>query len=301
LAHGQLNYKDSVSSKITEITYAGLATVAVVGCPTCHDDSPAHDPHVIGGDYQLGAFPLRVPSGATDYAVVERSSAVGTSDGTSAGNYRSGNACMWCHKSRKDVTNYIIATGSTDAGPSLDITSTSWGPHHGPQTDIYSGKGGYHYSGKTYGNSSHQNFSTGCVQCHMPDVTGNGNYPDHSFYAKTSACTNCHGTLNNFDVLGGQSEVKAELQNLRVALNNLSMLTRDGVGPLNSTDLNDQQWDLDNALPKMGVTIPQAGALYNYFVVARGSAFGVHNPRYTGELLYDSLQAVGGTLPPSRP
>jgi hypothetical protein len=79
------------------------------------------------------------------------------------------------------------------------------------------------------------------------------------------------------------------------------MLTRDGIGPLNSTDVNDQEWDMDNALPKTGVTIPQAGALYNYFVVARGSAFGVHNPRYVGELLYDSLQAVNGTLPPSRP
>ena len=124
LANGQLNYKDSGSGKISEIVYAGQATVAVVGCPTCHDDSPDHDPHLTGKNYEAGDFPLRVPSGTDDYAIVEKSSAVGTSDGTQV-KYRAGNACMWCHKSRKDVTNYILAGTN-------NITSTSWGPHEGP-------------------------------------------------------------------------------------------------------------------------------------------------------------------------
>src|SRR6478735_3692476 len=39
LDHGQINYKDSTSAKISEITYAGQTTVAMVGCATCHDNS----------------------------------------------------------------------------------------------------------------------------------------------------------------------------------------------------------------------------------------------------------------------
>src|SRR6478609_7269914 len=197
LAHGQLNYKDtsSTSGAIKEVTYAGATTVAVVGCNTCHD-AINHDPHLSGADYVPGSFPLRAPVGAEDYAVIERSSAIGTSDGTNAGKFRAGNACMWCHKSRKDVTNYVLAGTNS-------ITSTTWGPHEGPQTDVYSGKGAYEYVPKAYRNSSHTNFSTGCVQCHMPKVAENGNIGNHSFYAQLSACKSCHMDATNFDVSGG--------------------------------------------------------------------------------------------------
>ncbi len=143
-----------------------------------------------------------MPSGNDDYAVVERSSAVGTSDGSSAGKYRAGNACIWCHKSRKDVTNYVLAGSNS-------ITSTTWGPHEGPDADIYSGRGGYEYIPKQYGNASHSNFSKGCVQCHMPPVASNDGIGDHSFYPRISACKNCHATSDDFDVLGGQDQSQA--------------------------------------------------------------------------------------------
>jgi len=295
LAHGQINYKDSVSGKIQESTYAGKTTVAIVGCNTCHD-AIGHDPHISGADYVKGSFPLRAPVGNEDYAVIERSSALGASDGTSAGNYRAGNACMWCHKSRKDVTNYVLASTNS-------ITSTTWGPHEGPQTDIYSGKGAYEYIPKVYKNSSHTNFSTGCVQCHMPPVAANGNIGNHSFYPQVSACTNCHAGVTNFDVSGGQTLVKSELQTLRVKLNSLQLLTRDGINPL-TTELSDQDFASDGSMPaaatgaagRPAVQGPIAGALYNYFLIARGSGFGVHNPTYVKQVLYDSIQAVGGDL-----
>jgi hypothetical protein len=39
--------------------------------------------------------------------------------------------------------------------------------------------------------------------------------------------------------------------------------------------------------------------LYNYMLVARGGDYGVHNPRYIGQLLYDSYQVLVplGVLP----
>ena len=311
LSHGQLNYKDSSTGAIKEISYAGQTTVAMVGCGTCHDNSPEHDPHLTGANYVPGAFPLRYPVGADDYAIVEKSSAVGTSDGSQSGKYKSGNACMWCHKSRKDVTNYITTAATGNA-----ITSTTWGPHEGPQSDVYvgAGKGAYEYIPKAYANSAHNNpanFPTGCVGCHMPPIAENGGIGNHSFYPQTSACTKCHGTdVPNFDVGGGQSAVKGMLRSLRTKLNTMLLLTRDGVNPLTSSQLSDEDFALDetlpekaaNALPPPAVTprpavlAPTAGALYNYLVMARGSGFGVHNPKYVKQVLYDSIESVGGDL-----
>ncbi len=42
------------------------------------------------------------------------------------------------------------------------------------------------------------------------------------------------------------------------------------------------------------LTQDQAGALYDYILVARGGASGVHNPKYIGQLLYDSYYALTG-------
>ena len=42
------------------------------------------------------------------------------------------------------------------------------------------------------------------------------------------------------------------------------------------------------------LTQDQAGAIYNYILVARGGAYGVHNPKYIGEILYDSYFALSG-------
>jgi len=271
--------------------YAGQTTVAAVNCSACHDDSPANDPHLTGANYVLGSFPLRVPSAAGDYAVIERSSAVGTSTGTRSREYQTGNACIWCHKSRKDVTNYILAENN--------ITSTSWGPHLGPAADVYTGEGGYEFAGKNYGNSSHTNLQTGCVQCHMPPVAANSGIGDHSFYPQLSACQNCHAGALSFDIVGGQTRVSGMLQRLREQLNTMGMLTRDGTTPLDN-ELTDTEFAADNAMPQTEENLPVleavAGPLYNYFVMARGGALGVHNPNYVQQILYDSIEGVGGNL-----
>ncbi|HEX6272985.1 MAG TPA: ammonia-forming cytochrome c nitrite reductase subunit c552 [Polyangiaceae bacterium] len=289
LAHGQINYRNSSSGAISEAVYAGQATVAVVHCSTCHVTEGDADPHKTGGDYVPGSFELRVPSGDDEYAIVEKSMTAGMSTGTATQSYGTGHACMWCHKSRKDVTNYISAS-------TINITSSHWGPHDGPHTDIFTGEGGFEYPSKTYGESSHQFLEKGCVNCHMPPIEENRNVANHSFIPQLSVCKNCHQAATDFDVGDGQTDTKFALQRLRERLNELLMLSRDGVNPLTSEQLDDEEWRHDEALPKNAVPQAHAGALYNYFIIARGSAFGVHNPTYTSELLYDSIEAVGGNL-----
>ncbi len=299
VTNGQVNYLASTNNKITESTYTGSATVAVVHCTTCHKVDTTTDPHKTGKPFVEGSFPLQVPTGTTDQAYLEKSSAVGVSDGTSAGPYAKGNACIFCHKSRKDVTNYITASNS--------LSSTFWGPHEGPQSDIYTGKGGYHYSGKVYKSSSHQTFKNGCIDCHMAPVATNLGIGNHSFAPQVSTCqkSGCHATATNFDVIGGQSAMKAGIQELRVALNNLGYLTRSAAAPyarLADTDLADQAFETDQVFPGTnGVTADFAGALYNYLLLARGAAGGVHNPVYVRELIYDSVFALTKAAPASIP
>jgi hypothetical protein len=297
--HGKLGYIASTTQALTESTYAGQATVASVDCSTCHDTSAANDPHLTGAVYVKGSFPLRVATGPADQMLLEKGSALGTSDGTPAGTFNLGNVCISCHRSRKDVTNYILASNS--------LTSVNWGPHEGPQADVYSGKGGYAYAGMKYGNSSHQAFTNGCVDCHMPAVDANQGIGNHSFDPQLSTCQQkgCHVETTSFDVIGGQSAMKANLQELRVVLNTAGFLTRGTVAPypvLSATDLADLTFSLDQVRPgATAVPADTAGALYNYLLLARGSADGVHNPVYTRELIYDSYEALTGTAPTSLP
>ena len=298
--NGENNYK-APNGSTQESTYKGSAKVAGVTCVTCHNVSDATDPHRTGLAFTPGSFPLRAPSGPTDQVYIEKSPVLGTVTGTPAGKRGTANACILCHKSRKDVTQYITA--------SQTLTSPFWGPHEGPQADIYTGAGGYHFTGLQYGTSTHESKLT-CVDCHMPDIPTNANTPNHSFYAQISTCTasSCHTSVPNFDVDGGQSTVKAGLLLLQKALNNSGYLTRDAAAPytaLTPAMLADTQFALDKTRPGGGadggpsvLTADQAGALYNYLLAARGSALGVHNPKYTKQLIYDSYVAIVGTAPP---
>jgi hypothetical protein len=299
LASGELQYRDPVTSALSSANYVGSATVAEVYCTTCHAVTNANDPHKTGIPWTPGSFPLQVAEdgGAIN---VERSPSTDAVTGTQAsgpngGDFGPGSTCMWCHRSRVDVTNYLTPTGNV-------ITSLRWGPHEGPQADLFTGKGGYQYAGQTYGEATHEQ-KLSCVDCHMVTVADNGNVPDHSFAPSLSACLGCHAGATSFDINSFESNVQSAMTQIETWFNQEGLLTRATAGPpyppLITTQLGDGNWVQD--LPVPGgplegglLTQDQAGALYNYILVARGGAFGVHNPKYIGELLYDSYFALSG-------
>jgi hypothetical protein len=297
---GELGYHNPATNQLTDSTYTGQAKVAAVTCVTCHEVTDATDPHRTGVAYKDGSFPLRVPSGATDEAYIEKSPDTTAVTGSPAGKLGPANTCVYCHKSRKDVTNFI--------SDSNKLTSAYWGPHEGPQSDIFSGKGGYHYANKTYGSSTHQQKLV-CIDCHMPTVSSNSDAPNHSFYAQISSCQSCHKNTTTFDMSGGQSAVALALTELEKALSDAGYITRATsapYAPLSASQLADGNFALDVARPDgapdggtPNLTADQAGALYNYFIVARGGALGVHNPKYVRQLIYDSFVAVTGKPPKS--
>src|SRR5205085_1956117 len=133
------------------------------------------------------------------------------------------------------------------------------------------------------------------------------NFPDHSMRVTTATCngSGCHNNVTSFDVAGGQGVVKAALGQLQGLLNDLGAITRSPSAPydpLTQAQLKDGRYDLDGTKPG-GFDQTTAGALYNYLLIARGSAWGAHNPYYTKELLFDSITALGGVPAaiPTRP
>src|SRR5580658_2155259 len=151
LASGELQYRAPGTGALSTSTYLGTATVAEVYCTTCHAVTDANDPHLTGIPWTPGSFPLQISEdgGAIN---IEKSPSTAAVTGTQAsgpngGNFGPGATCMWCHRSRVDVTNYLTPTGNA-------ITSVYWGPHEGPQADLFTGVGGYEYAGMTYGQAT---------------------------------------------------------------------------------------------------------------------------------------------------
>jgi hypothetical protein len=303
LASGTLQYRDPTTGALSTANYAGSATVAEVYCTTCHAVTDANDPHKTGLPWTPGSFPLQIPDDDAGTLYVEKSPSTAAVTGTNAGNFGPGDTCMWCHRSRVDVTNYITPTGNA--------LSLHWGPHEGPQADLFTGVGGYHFKGQTYGESTHEQ-RLSCVDCHMVPVADNSMVPDHSFAPNLSACKSCHATATTFDVNGFESDVKAAMTQIETWFNTQGLLTRASAAPytpLTVAQLGDGNWADDEPVPGAGLeggllTQDQAGALYDYILVARGGAYGVHNPKYIGQILYDSYAALTGlplTAFPSRP
>lgn len=299
LASGELQYLDPVSGKLSAASYVGTATIAQVYCTTCHAVTDQNDPHKTGVPWTPGSFPMVVSPDAGSI-FLEKSPQAGAVTGIDAGFYGPGDTCMWCHRSRNDVTNYIT---------SANKMSMYWGPHEGPQADLFTAKGGYEYPSLSYGTSSHQQ-KLSCIDCHMPDVSSNSGVPNHTFNPQLSTCgsSSCHAPApTNFDVAGGESNVKSVLTDLERAMNDLGWLTRSAsapYSPLTDNDggtgnVGDGSWALDYPMPGVTLNAAQAGAMYNYLLVARAGAYGVHNPLYEKQLMYDSYVAVTGGPPPT--
>jgi hypothetical protein len=307
---GQINYR-AATGAVTEMGYAGATAIGRIHCSTCHDFNETTDPHVTG-TYTKGQAPIRVAGGVSDTVLLEKTTDAGATEPTGTPvSYRSGNLCVYCHKSRRDVTFFI--------GDTNTMSSFRWGPHSGPQADLFSGIGGFHFGSARYTPSAHVTIADACVSCHMQPVAANANVPDHTMKPTVAYCKTCHTTYTgtDFNIQGGRSIVANGLAELQRLLNEANLLTRATAQPfpaLSEEELADRQFQRDYVRQRGGpnntnlvIDRPTAGALYNYLVIARGKDLGVHNPTYTKQLLWDSIRhmrtALGQctTAPPKTP
>ncbi len=172
-----------------------------------------------------------------------------------------GNLCVNCHQPRRAIA---------DADPNgvIRVTSTHWGPHHGPQSTMLLGKAG---GGDVIGfPSAHAMLVRDtCVTCHI------GQDDSHTFEPVMSACVVCHPDATNFDIKGVQTEVEGLIAQVGDLLVAKGLLDEEGH-------------------PVVGdYPAAESSALWNYiYIVFEDGSLGVHNPHYTKAMLEAALVAL---------
>ncbi|HEX9796603.1 MAG TPA: hypothetical protein VGA52_06385 [Anaerolineales bacterium] len=171
----------------------------------------------------------------------------------------SGNLCANCHQPRG-------GRGEAVNGE-VQVTSTHWGPHHGPQSSFLLGVSGSGVEGSPAAHYSA--VENTCVGCHM------GEGADHSFAPSVDRCQACHADAESFDINGTQTEVQAMLDELEALLIAEGLLDEEGHPAV------------------IAVPEAQADALWNWIAIAHEDrSLGVHNPAYTRALLEYSLETM---------
>jgi hypothetical protein len=171
-----------------------------------------------------------------------------------------GNLCANCHQPRRQIAD-------AEDGM-IEVTSTHWGPHHGPQSAMLLGVGG---AGGLEGSpSAHATMvENTCVACHM------GEGGSHTFEPEVEACLACHADAEDFDINGLQTEVQAMLDELEEGLIAKGWLDEEGHPTVDF------------------VPEDEAAALWNWIYIAHeDKSLGVHNPAYTRALLEAGLEAL---------
>jgi hypothetical protein len=171
-----------------------------------------------------------------------------------------GNLCAHCHQ---PLNSYPEAVDGV-----IEITSTHWGPHHGPQSAMLLGVAG---AGDVEGKpgTHYTMVEDTCVGCHL------GEGGRHDFEPNIAVCQECHADAEDFDINGTQTEVQAMLDELEEALLAKGWLDEEGHPAVTS-------------IPEA-----EAAALWNWIYIAHeDKSLGVHNPAYTRALLEASLEAL---------
>lgn len=226
----------------------GVQSAMPVGCITCHGSHATFDFENDGQDFALRStepVALIMYDGATVLDMGDNS-----------------NQCASCHQPR--------TTGPEDDGTgNFTITSSHYGPHHGPHSTTLEGIGAYELGAgyPTPGSSTHRTGAS-CVSCHMVESNG------HTWEVTMDACTSCHEGATDFDINGVQTDVLDLMDQLKAEMIGAGM------------------WDeeADHIIPGT-YPVDQAGAFFNYAWVLDDRSNGVHNPSYIKTMLINSIGA----------
>ena len=237
---------------------------APINCRTCH---------LVHNNYD-----------ATDWALIT-TSAIDLQYGDATVDFSgSDNLCVNCHQSRP-----VSPDPNTDTGD-LSITSSRYGPHHGPQGNNVWGVGGYEIAGsKSYPDAgTHAHAGAGCTTCHMAEVpyggvsagghTFNMTYEYHgSVEGNINGCVGCHASLEEFDYNGFQTEIEGLFDQIHAILVTNGWINEDGSVKASSGS-------------PLVLSPDQVGAILNYKTIEEDRSVGIHNPVYIEALLTNTLE-----------
>ena len=187
------------------------------------------------------------------------------------------NLCANCHQTRRPEPNIDVP------GTTFEITSTHYGPHHGPQANVLEGVGFAEIAGSVAypapQGALHLTAGATCMTCHMAAYADNSG--GHTWAPSLTSCNSCHATPD-FDYRGRQTTTQMQLDTLRDRLVELGVV---------------EYVAEDDAYEPVVGTYPmvQAQAFFNWIGLEEDRSLGVHNPAYFDALLTNSVEALAPT------
>ena len=271
--NGYVNFTRSEGTNTNGFT---VAKQEMIACATCHD------PHGNNNPYGLRNRPLN-------------SDTLG--NGFHYTNVGKGVVCMDCHKSRRDNVSYVQTR----------VTSSTWGPHHNAQSDIYQGQNAATFSNfPAYRNTLHKEFlPDACVSCHMaPTDTAAANRDKvggHALwmnnhannYEHLKACQTCHFGKTRFDdfIADQDYDGNSQIESWRLEFDGCMTKLRIQLPPVG---VDSVAWQLI-AADSFNVNLRKA--YWNYQLLDGGSMRSMHNPKYSIDVVRYSRDALVGITP----
>ncbi len=246
-----------------ETQHTGLDTTAAniplpthIACGTCHSFHATLDFENDGADY---AIRQNGPVELLMYRVADPPSVVTLDFGNNS------NLCLNCHQPRR--------VGPVDDGTgNFTITSTHYGPHHGPQGTYLQGIGGAEIGAGYPEPGSSPHVQAGCTGCHMHEYASEEG--GHTWKVAVAACQECHEDATTLDYRGAQTEIAGLIEQLAVGLTAVGILDDEGH-------------------PVVGTyPLAHAQAFYNYAGLVDDRSNGLHNYDYIKQLAVNSIGAV---------
>lgn len=259
VCHTSQGFKERIETG-AQTTAEVIHNPSNINCYTCH---------MIHDTYSVDDWALRSTDPVTFWF-----------DGSTTIDIGKGNLCAQCHQPRPSDFPDV-----NDPDGAFEITSSRFGPHHGPQSAVLTGNFLY-MVGSGYSNSAHKNASEGCVTCHMADAFGsqagghtwNMTYDYHGAEEfNTAGCLECHENAD--DVMNSIEEWEPEFLALAAQLDtmliNLGVLTSSGSAVTGPT------------------TNKIAGAVWNYRTLAiEDKSNGMHNPKFAKKILENTIASL---------
>lgn len=249
-----------------------MGSTSKIQCWTCHA------PHTNGD------FSQRRQNAPVEFEVE------GVYTSTAMYDYEESNTCASCHQPRP--ANPPIADGA-------NVTSSRWGPHHGPQSAVFMGTAAWAFPGVTYatGPSHATTIADGCVHCHMATPSNDEDFGGHTFRVAEGGTVNSHGCIECHDSWMDDDDATDEVEMVQDAFKIELNKVRDQLATMGflrtPTDADNIPLTTASSSAPIVTSADTLGCIWNYYLLAEDKSLSVHNPKYANDVL-DATKAFLG-------